>query len=75
MSKTEPQSLTQNETAPAQGLEPVDLAGSVRAPSSETPQTPAHPAANDWATNRKLEKLEQDYRCDQERRPAEIKSL
>ena len=45
----------------------VELAASRR-----SPETPTHPALNYWAINRKLEKLEQNYKRDQEKKPAEI---
>jgi hypothetical protein len=41
---------------------------------NKIPNTPLRPILNNWSINRKLEKLEQDYRSDQEKRPAEIKS-
>ena len=40
-----------------------------QAPPSKTSETPAHPLLSDWAINRKLEELEQDYRLDQEKKP------
>jgi hypothetical protein len=33
-----------------------------QAPPSKTSEAPAHPLLSDWAINRKLEKLEEDYR-------------
>jgi hypothetical protein len=41
---------------------------------SKTLEVPAHPLLSDWAINRKLEKLEKDYRRDQEKKSAEIQS-
>jgi len=41
---------------------------------SKTSETPAHPLLSDWAINRKLEKLEKDYRRDREKKSAEIQS-
>ncbi len=41
---------------------------------SRTPEAPTHPALDCWDINRKLKKLEQSYRRDQEKRPAEIES-
>jgi hypothetical protein len=38
-------------------------------PPSKTSEAPAHPLLSDWAINRKLEELEQDYRLDQEKKP------
>jgi hypothetical protein len=40
---------------------------------NKTPNTLLRPILNNWSINRRLEKLEQDYRTDQERKPAEIK--
>jgi hypothetical protein len=36
---------------------------------NKTPNRPVHPILNDWSINQKLEKLEQDYRADQEKGP------
>jgi hypothetical protein len=41
-------------------------------PAESHAKIPTHPALNYWAINRKLEKLEQDYKRDQEKKPAEI---
>jgi hypothetical protein len=38
-------------------------------PPSKTSEAPAHPLLSDWAINRKLEELEQDYGLDQEKKP------
>ena len=40
-----------------------------QAAPSETSEVRSHPLLSDWAINRKLEKLEQDSRRDQERKP------
>src|SRR5580692_72489 len=45
-----------------------------QATPSKTSEVPAHPLLNDWAINRKLEKLEKDYRRDLEEKSAEIQS-
>jgi hypothetical protein len=42
--------------------------------ASKTSEAPAHPLLSDWAINQKLEKLEEDYRRDQEKKSAEIQA-
>jgi hypothetical protein len=41
---------------------------------SKAPEPPTHPALSFWDINRKLKKLEESYRRDQEEKPAEIES-